>query len=762
MKEDKKDKRMTRGMTALYLLLTLGVGAAIVGGMIKIQWVDGDEWRARGERREADVRTDAARRGVIYSSDGKILATTVTECDLYLDLYNVAELDEHGHPKYDRQGRPLETGPITDTNFNLYLDSLCRLLADAMPGHDSAYYSNRILTERQKEKPRRCFLVERRVPYSVWLEITRLPGWKTGVVRQVDGRSVVRQERAHIYGNMAKNTIGFQNERESETYTGLEGAYDSVLRGQDGQFRCRRLTKGIWLPMEVPSRGGSVPVRTDLDKIDTVMLRAKVDGRDIVSTIDTRYQDIAESSLRGALRRFGGEAGCAILMEMQTGYVLACANLAATRVPTAAGDTVYDYLEVKDRNVAISDVYEPGSTFKTVILTAMLNDPSVKIDTSMMLRAGYKNFGGKYGEIKDDHTLKGRDSLNVCEVIEQSSNVGMSDLGWRLYAERRDTLRMLVERIFPYGKMNPDVKAKEYNTYINNLHASNRDFLNFCYGYSTRISALQLITFYNALGAEGRMVKPQFCKGVMDGERLMENKPIVLNPHTCSRESALMMRKMLEGVVERGTGNNIKNNTYGIAGKTGTAVNNYANRHSYNASFCGFFPSENPRYTCLVVLERIPYYGRQAAEVFKAISDCVVAVDKRLSDGGVKSVWPKLEEDSAKAAQRPVVARGDQSEMRRLYKTLRQPFPSSDSVSRWVVYREETDSTVGQYVPYVPAEGQVPNCQGMTAKDAVELLQTMGYKARVSGYGKVVGQQPRAGSAAKVGATVVLTMGGKS
>ena len=750
MKEDKKDKRMRRGMTALYLLLTLGVGAAIIGGIINIQWVHGDEWNARGDIRVEGVRIEPARRGVIYSNDGKILATTVTECDLYLDLYNAPELDEHGHPKYDRKGRPIESGPITDTCFNLYLDTLCSMLADAMLGHDSAYYSNKILAERNKERPRRCFLVDRHVPYSVWLEITKLPGWKRGVVRQVDGQSVIRQERAHIYGNMAKNTIGFQNQRDANTYTGLEGAYDSILRGQDGQFRCRRLTKGIWLP-DVPHGTKEVPMRTDLDKVDTIVLREKVDGHDIVSTIDTRYQDIAESALRDALRRFGGAAGCAILMEMQTGYVLACANL-------AVDTSVHDYLEVRDRNVAISDVYEPGSTFKTVILTAMLNDPAIKIDTAMMLRAGYKNFGGKYGEIKDDHTLKGRDSLNVREVIEQSSNVGMSDLGWQLYADRRDTLRMLVERMFPYGKLGPDVKAKEYNTYINNLHASNRDFLNFCYGYSTRISALQLITFYNGLGAEGRMVKPQFCKGVMVGDRLVVNKPIVLNAHMCSRESALMMRTMLEGVVERGTGNNIKNNTYGIAGKTGTAVNNYANKHSYNASFCGFFPSENPRYTCLVVLERIPFYGRQAAEVFKAISDCVVAVDKRLSDGAVKSVWPKLEEDSLKATQRPVVARGDQSGMRRLYKTLRQPFPSSDSVCRWVVYRDATDSTMGQYIPYIPTEGQVPNCNGMTAKDAVELLQTMGYRARVSGYGKVVSQQPRAGSTAKQGSTVVLTM----
>ena len=742
-------------MTVLYLVLTLGVGAAIFTGMAKIQWVHGDEWRARGEKRTDKVSVDPARRGNIYSSDGKILATDVTECDLYLDLYNAPVLDEHGHAKYDRAGRPLQTGPVDDSSFATYLDTLCLMLHQARPQRTAEYYRDRIATERAKERPRRCFLVERGVPYSVWLQIRRLPGWERGVVRQVDGESVVRQVRAHIYGNLAGNTIGFRNRRESFSYTGLEGAYDSILRGQDGQFLCRRLTRSLYLPEE-PHGTKKYAQRTDEDKMDTIVLQNKVDGRSIVSTIDTRFQDIAESELRKALRQYGGAAGCAILMEMETGYVLACANL-------AVDTSVHDYMEMRDRNVAVSDVYEPGSTFKTVILTAMLNDPEVKIDTARMFRAGYKDFGGKFGVIKDDHQIKDeegrlRDSLNVREIMEQSSNVGMSDIGWLYFNDRRDTLRHLVERMFPYQKLNPDVVAREYNSYINNLHASNRDFLNFCYGYSTRVSALQLITFYNALGAEGRMVKPQFCKGVMDGDRLIENKPVVLNPRICSRESARMMRTMLEGVVERGTGNNIKNNTYGIAGKTGTAVHSYANVSRYNASFAGFFPSENPRYTCLVVLQDIPFYGRQAAIVFKAISDCVVAVDKRLSDGAVKSVWPRLEEDSTMALQRPVAKRAAQGDLKRLYKTLRQPYPSADSVSRWVVFREATDSTPAQYYAYEPAHGRIPNCDGMTAKDAVELLNSLGYRAQVKGYGKVQAQTPRAGTAAKQGTKVELIL----
>lgn len=714
-------------MTMFYLLLTVVGGIAIIASIVNIQWVHGDEWRARGLKREAGLRTDPARRGNIYSSDGKVLATTVTECDFYLDL--------------------VPTG-ISDSNFALYLDTVCMMLSEANPEHSVEYYRDRIATERAQEHPRRCFLVERRIPYSVWQSIGRLPGWRVGVVKQVDGRSVIRQVRAHIYGNMAGNTIGFDNARDKGTYTGLEGAYDSILRGQDGIFNCRRLTKGIWLPDE-PRERKEVPQRTDNDKIDTVVVQNKVDGQSIISTIDTRYQDIAENSLKKALRQYGGTAGCAILMEMETGYVLACANLA---LDTAK----HDYLEVRDRNVAVSDVYEPGSTFKTVILTAMLNDKEISIDTSMKVKAVYKDFGGKNGEIKDTH--RKRDSLSVKEVMEESSNVGMSELGWMFYNKRRNRLVDLVKGMFPYENLHLDVNAGEYNTWVNDVNASNRDFLNFCYGYSTAVSAMRLITFYNALGAGGRMVKPLFCKAIINGSKVREVKPVVLNKQICSKESAALMKELLEAVVENGTGNNIKNNTYGIAGKTGTAVHSYRDKTRYNGSFAGFFPSENPRYTCLVMIENSPAYGRQAALVFKAISDCVVAVDKRLSEGAVKSAWPTLMADSTKAQQLPVLEKGNQKEIERVYKLIGQTYRTSDPSSEWVYYRTATDSVPGSYVPYSPAEGKVPNCYGMSAKDAVALLKEQGFKARVAGYGKVTSQLPKAGTVARQGTTVKVTL----
>lgn len=732
-------------------LLILVAGGSIVWAIANIQWVHGEEWRERAKKSEASLRTDPARRGNIYSSDGKILATTVTECDLYLDLKNEYVLDKKGEVKVDSKGVKVESGPIVDSCFERYLDTVCQMLHEAVPQHSEAYYRGIIGGERSKAKPRRCFLVQRGVPYSTWLQICRLPGWKRGVVKQVDGNSVVHQVRAHIYGNMAGNTIGFRNEIKADSYTGLEGYYDSILRGQDGVLNCRRLTRGIWLA-DVPHKGEAAEQRTDEGQVDTVVLQPRIDGQNIVATIDTRYQDIAENALRKALRMYGGTAGCAMLMEMETGYMLACANL-------SVDTSVHDYRERRDRNVAVSDMYEPGSTFKTVVLTAILEDPSQRIDTSMQLVAGYHNFGGVDGEIRDDHTLAGRDSLSLKEVMEQSSNVGMSALGWQLYNHQRDTLRHLVERIFPYAKLGIDVKAPEYQSRINNLHRSNRDFLNFCYGYSTRVSALQLLTFYNGLGAGGRMVKPLFCKAVVDRDgKEYRVQPVVLNQHICSRRTASLMHDLLEGVVEHGTGNNIKNTTYGIAGKTGTAVHSYSNRRRYNASFAGFFPSEHPRYTCMVVLEDIPYYGRQAAMVFKAISDCVVAVDKGLSDGSVKSVWPRLEADSAMAMQRPVLLGGREKEIKALYHRLKLPYHEADSSATWVRYIGEAEEGEGRYVGYHAKEGRTPNCYGMTAKDAIALLYEMGYKAKVHGYGKVVAQTPSANQALRQGGTVELVL----
>lgn len=732
-------------MLVLYLLLTLVMGTAIVVGIVKTQtaevegkMADGSvvrkSWREWGAGRETRVnQVEPAKRGDILSSDGKVLATTVLECDLYLDLGKKYDTDAKGKKKF--------SGAVSDSVLFASLDTMALMLSESMGKHGSDYYVEMVKKERMKERPRQCFRVEQHVPYSVWLSIARLPGWKRCVVKEVDRRSVKYEVRAHIYSEMASNTVGLENGRGTGDFTGLEGTYDSILKGRDGVFNSRRLTKGVWLA-DMPNEGSSTEHRTDGDSVEKVVLQKRIDGQNIVSTIDTRIQDVAEDALRQTLARFGGKAGCAIVMEVETGYVVACANLARAEMRTSPTDeTDWVYNELRDWNTAVSSRYEPGSTMKTVALMAMLNDPKIKIDTAMKVRVGVGVFPNAR-EVKDSHKKNGRDSLSVREVIEESSNVGMCQLGWKYYRDRRDDLVALMRQVFPYEKLNLDVKAPEPKTSINDVNVSVDDFLRLTYGYSTAVTPMQIITFYNAVAGDGRMVKPLFCRAIYDRYgRRTEVKPVVMREHAFSKESAKVVREMLEGVVDHGTAKRMKSEVYHFAGKTGTAdyYDQSTRMHTQaynNSSFAGFFPAEHPRYTCYVMLERVPHeaFGTQAARVFRTIADCVMAIDERLGED-FAALTPV---DSTILEREPLLLRGNLGGLQQACRLIR--------------------CTNVKILPEKPVQGRMPNCRRMSAKDAVEMLHSLGLKVRLTGYGKVSSQSPQAGAAVKKGTTVVLNL----
>lgn len=718
-------------MLILYLLLILLGGGAILICTINTQYVNGKMWREKALKREVTRRVEPARRGTIFSSDGKVLATTVPVCDLCLDLGRWERRDSKGKIVTDRKGNVVMESCISnDSAFRANLPKVCKILHEQFPKKSEEYYYKRILSEYNKRTPSRCFYVERRVPYSQWEAIRDLPGWGRCVVTKTSEGSVTSYVRAHIYGNLGETTIGLHyNYNGKQGYVGLEGYYDSVLRGQDGEYVCRRLTRGTWLPEE--------SVAPDED---STMTKRRVDGKSIIATIDTRYQDIAESSLRKSMNQFGGQRGCAILMEVSTGYILACSNL--TRDTSGAlSEKLWD-------NVAISDHYEPGSTFKTVAMTAMLSDKTISLDTSKRVQSGgQKVFSAKGGVIRDDHG-NNHDTANLAGVLAVSSNVGMASLAWEYYRNRREDFRQGIINIFPFGKMEPDVKASETPTRVSKL-PSDRDFLNLSYGYSAMVTPLQVITFYNAIANGGRMLKPLFCKEIMDNKRNTVIQPVVLKEHMCSEEIAKQMREMLIGVVKNGTGNNIDNPVYGIGGKTGTALGHGSKRDMHNSSFVGFFPADNPRYTCLVLVEETSIAGRQvAAPVFKQIADCVVAFDKELGSIHLR--------DSGRVAH-PVVTKGNASQMEVVHQLLGLPYSVVDSVhskSGWVVFDSEREC----YQNYVMPKGQVPDCLGMTIRDAQNLLHKMGMKVRFTGQGKVVSQSPKARTTIVKGGTVVLEL----
>lgn len=710
-------------MLVLYLLLVVAGGGAMVGALIKTQVVEGDMWREKALKREWIQREETARRGTIFSSDGKVLATSVPVADLCLDLGRWEKKDSKG-AVVKKDGKVVMESCVTDdSSFRANLMTVCEILHEQFPHKSVQYYYNRVINEYNEKSPSRCLYLERRVPYSQWAKIRSLKGWENCVVKKTAEGGVCSYVRAHIYGNLGENVIGLHYRTEAkEGYTGLEGYYDSVLRGQDGLYRCRRLTRGIWLPT---------------DEEDSTLLRRRVDGKSIVATIDTRYQDIAESALRATMNQYGGKRGCAILMEVKTGYVLACANL--TR------DTAGRLSENLWSNVACSDHYEPGSTFKTVAMTAMLNDKRIALDTSKRVRiGGKKRYSSKSGEIT--HHGDAHDTSNLAGVLANSSNIGMCELAWEYYRDRRGDFKQGLEAIFPFGLMNPDVDVIETPTRIVPLN-SDRDFLNLSYGYSTMVTPLQLVTFYNAIAGGGRMVKPLFCREILVGSRRREVKPVVLNESICSEEVAKQMREMLLGVVEQGTGKLIYNTVYGIAGKTGT-TEKVSDRSVKNSSFVGFFPADAPRYTCLVLVEQTSRAGAVvAAPVFKRIADCVVAFDHEL--GSIRL------QDSARVL-RPVLAKGSSKQLEGVYRLLGLPFAVNDTAraTGWIRYDEECDG----YVNYRLPEGVVPDCKGMTARDAMRLLRSMGLKVRFSGQGKVVSQTPKARTQAVKGMTVTLEL----
>ena len=726
MEEKKNNKVLFTKMLVLYLLLVVVVGGAMLASTIKTQVVNGEMWRKKAKSREVIERIEPARRGNIISTDGKVLATTVPVCDFCLDLGRWPRMTPAEIEKYPKRYKEYQE---RDSSFRANLGKVCSILHSCFPAKSYQYFYNRIINEYDKTKRSRCLYVARRVPYSQWETIRRMPGWGGYVVSKTAEGSVMSYVRAHIYGNLGENTIGLHYKTvEKEGYTGLEGYYDSVLRGRDGKYICRRLTRGTWLPME----DGDIPDE------DSTLVQRREDGKNIIATIDTRYQDIAESALRNSMNQYGGQAGCAILMEVETGYVLACSSL--TR------DTSGRIKENLWSNVACSDSYEPGSTFKTVVMTSMFNDRQVALDTAKRVRAGgVKRYSASSGEINDGHGYA-TDTTNLPGVLARSSNVGMCELAWEYYRNRRDDMKKGIEAIFPFGRMHPDVDVIEPRTKVGKLN-SDRDFLNLSYGYSATVTPLQLITFYNALANKGRMVKPLFCRGFEDGGRTRQLKPVVLNERVCSEEVAAQMRSMLVGVVETGTGNNIRNAVYGIAGKTGT-TQGISDKSIKNSSFVGFFPADKPRYTCLVLVERTSIAGRYAAApVFRKIADCVVAIDKEL--GSVQLT------DSARV-ERPVATKAPRTSVETAHRLLGMPFAVVDSTepTPWIVY----DNNARGYMNYTVPSGVVPDCHGMTARDAFWLLHSAGLKTRLRGQGKVVSQSPKPRTPIKKGATVVIEL----
>lgn len=687
------------------VLIALCIG--IVAKILTIQFVEGGRLRKKAQAiTYRNVMVEPSR-GDILATDGRVLATSIPYFEIRMDL---------------------AADGLTDKLFNENIDSLSICLSRFFGDRSRYAYRSELINARKYAKNKRYYpIAPRRVNYLELQTIKRFPLFRLGENR--GGFITVPTNRRILpHSSLAARTIGKVN--RNGVSVGIEGAYDSILRGKSGMKILQRIPGNSWVEVK---RSNNI---------------APEEGIDIVTTIDVSLQDVAESALREHLGKHGADHGCAILMEVKTGEIKAIANLKRNSNGT--------YSEAF--NYAIGEPTEPGSTIKAATLINLLEDGFVNLSDTINTGKGKVKI---YDHTIQDSKIGGHGKLTVSEVFEVSSNVGVVKLVNRFYKGKE---KRFVERLYRMklnkptgieipGEPNPMIK------FPGDKYWSGVTLPMMSIGYELKLTPLQILTFYNAIANNGKMVKPHLVKAFYKhGTLIKQFKPHTVTSSICSKSTLEKVRGVLERVVEKGTAQNLKNPRYKIAGKTGTAqiargrkgyrINGSV---SYQASFVGYFPAESPKYSCIVVVNspsQSVYYGNVVAgPVFKEISDKVYATSPEWFRR-IDTINPVRELPESKAAGREWLTE--------LFNTLNIPYREKGGKTPWV--RTYRDSSYVYLSSVRTTPNLVPNVKGMGIKDAVFLIERCGMKVRFTGRGSVRSQNPRAGSRAVPGRTVLLTL----
>lgn len=714
------NKQGTVRMSIVYLLL----GMMFIVVFVRVVYLKTGErkefWTKQEQKRIIKERVVSAKRGNIYAMDPDngeylLLATTEPQYDVYIDLGKSLEFDKESKHK-------VKQWVISQEDFNKNMNALCDSLAKVFQnGRDyksAAEYKRYFLKARKAE--RRYVTVRRKVSEKELERMKRFPliGYQrfkrkkpTGKYDFVGAVHVEKgSKRVYPYYPMARRTIGINvTDNGCDTcYNGIDGAFTQYLSGVHGKRLEIKINPNEW-----------VPVNTD-EKIKTI------DGMDVVTTLDVSLQELAENSLRSCLDSSEAESGCVVLMEVETGYIKAISNLSLNKNG--------EYVE--SDNIAISNSFEPGSTFK--IVTAMMLLDRGLADTSDLVPTGVKNFPGNEKPIRDvggtNHGL-----VSFARALEMSSNVGISQLVYNIYNKKRADFSKDLKEYFAFEPLGLNIKVHEPKPKIGSSE-NPTDLLRMSFGYVSRMTPLQILTFYNAIANKGVMVKPQFVQSVVkDGKEVERFAPIIMSEAICKRETIDKLHNVLKGVVQNGTGRRLKTASYGIAGKSGTAEIGYDKKHAgiqHRASFVGYFPADAPKYSCIVVISKPQkartHGGDLAAPVFRELSDRVVGTRIDFNKTNIKESTVKY----------PVIGYGNGGDFYAFCKSLGLHITKPSVM--WVKGKDINGMCAlsEQNVQ----SGIVPNVVGLTIKDAVYMLENLGMKVRFHGKGKVVSQSVAAGS----------------
>lgn len=661
-------KILTRLYIVAGVLFLFAVAVAVK--LVSIQLVDGEKYNKLALDRTERVFVIEPNRGNLISDDGSLLATSVSKYTIRFDAVTVRNSD------FNENVKPLS-------------DALGKML-----GKPSSYYQQ--LLRKAKSNQNRYKLIARNLDYSEYIKIKKLPLFEKGPNR---GGLIVEQKtvREHPLGKIAERSVGYERVDEEGHYTrvGLEGAFGEYLRGTEGKRLKQKIAKNQWKPIGPDN---------DVEPKD---------GYDVVSTIDINIQDIAHHALLGQLEKYQADHGCVIVMEVATGEVKAISNLGLTKE-----NTYYERL-----NYAIGESSEPGSTFKLMSLVAALEDKVADTSTVIDTENGRWKI---YDRTVRDSKWGGYGKISLAKAFEYSSNTAFAKL---IHNGYKDKPERFVNRLMSMN-LNRDLdlpivgEGKPVIRYPGDKGWSGISLAWMSHGYEVSLTPLQILTFYNAVANDGEMVRPRLIKEVKEWNKTIHKfDKEVINEAICSQETVKKVQALLKNVVEhkKGTGHSLYSPNFSMAGKTGTAQKNYVTKDpdklQYISSFAGYFPADNPKYSCIVVVHEpnksAGFYGADVAgPVFKSVAHKVYATS-----------------------------------------------PKTD-----IIEGLEIDATAleGEYKSYyTTAQKQhtsIPNVKGMSGMDAVSLLENLGLQVEVKGNGKVKSQSVTQGTAVKGVSKITLEL----
>ena len=629
-------------------------------------------------------------RGNIYDLKGNLLATS-------MPVYTIA----------------IDATQPSDTLFNNNYKKLAKGLAAIFKDESKEELEKKIYQSRLAKK--QYFKLKSGVRYSELQEVKKLPILNKG---RFKGGFVYTQQtsRTKPFKYLCGRTIGYIN----GTYgVGIEKSFDKYLKGENGLQMMQKINGGVWKPLS-----NSEDVEPE-------------SGADIYATIDIRIQDIAQSALLSSLEKYEAESGSVILMDVKTGAIRAMSSLQRTAEEKYA----------ENFNFAFGAAYEPGSTFKLASLLVALEDG--KIDTSSIVDTKNGVFEFYDRKMRDSNAHRGgHGKISIARAFEVSSNIGIARTIVDLYEDKPQEFIDRLARLGVSNKLDFELLG-EAEPWIKNSNDSTWSGVSLpwiSYGYELKMSALQILALYNAVANDGELVKPYLVDRIQRGEQIVTSKKVeVLKPSICSQNTISILKDLLVGVVKNGTAKNIYSKMYSCAGKTGTALIASDGSYSsdYRASFAGYFPADNPKYSCIVVVTKpkkeLGFYGNiVAAPVFKEIRNSLYA-----------------EEPVSVPLNQSAMATSDKGlsfDLNQIYKELKHPLYQSSANNLWL-----NASNTG-FNPLSIKDGVMPDLLGMSSMDAVYLLENLGLSVAVFGKGKVANQSLKTGQLYKDNQKVTLSL----